>query len=40
VRGHADHAETAHPRESYSVTVDGREVLRKPCLGAGCRPAP
>jgi hypothetical protein len=40
VRGHAADAETADPRESYSVTVNGREVLRKPCLGAGCHSAP
>jgi hypothetical protein len=39
VSGHATRAETARPRESYTISVDGREIVRKPCLGAGCRPS-
>ncbi|WP_433476871.1 hypothetical protein ACQPZP_07315 [Spirillospora sp. CA-142024] len=36
VEGVALNADTADPRESYVVTVGGREVLRKDCLGLGC----
>ncbi|WP_067456667.1 hypothetical protein [Actinomadura macra] len=36
VEGVADDADTKHPRETYVVTIDGREVLRKDCLGLGC----
>ncbi|NDU75930.1 hypothetical protein GWI34_25360 [Actinomadura sp. DSM 109109] len=37
VEGIALDADTERPRESYVVTVGGREVLRKHCLGLGCR---
>ncbi|TDC90770.1 hypothetical protein [Actinomadura sp. 7K507] len=37
VEGTASQADTGRPRESYVVTVGGREVLRKDCLGSGCR---
>lgn len=37
VQGTARDADTAHPRETYVITVDGREVLRQDCLGLGCR---
>ncbi|QXJ24145.1 hypothetical protein AGRA3207_005409 [Actinomadura graeca] len=37
VTGVADDADTRRPRETYVVTVGGREVLRKDCLGLGCR---
>ncbi|MGP4021802.1 hypothetical protein [Actinomadura sp. 3N407] len=37
VDGVVHRADTRRPRESYIVTVGGREVLRKDCLGAGCR---
>ncbi|MES9537474.1 hypothetical protein AB0C21_25370 [Spirillospora sp. NPDC049024] len=36
VEGVARDADTDRPRESYVVTVGGREVLRKDCLGLGC----
>ncbi|MEO3829476.1 hypothetical protein [Actinomadura sp. B10D3] len=36
VDGIALDADTDRPRESYVITVDGREVLRKDCLGLGC----
>ena len=36
VTGVAYDADTDRPRESYVVTVSGREVLRKECLGLGC----
>ncbi|MFF5264742.1 hypothetical protein ACFY4C_37965 [Actinomadura viridis] len=39
VTGGADRADTDRPRESYTVTVDGRVVLRTACLGPAC-PAP
>ncbi|TDB84418.1 hypothetical protein E1264_24660 [Actinomadura sp. KC216] len=36
VHGVAYEAHTVRPRESYVVTVAGREVLRKDCLSQGC----
>jgi hypothetical protein len=30
-------ADTPHPRQEFVIDVAGREVLRKPCLGEGCR---
>lgn len=36
VHGVAYDADTDRPRETYVVTVAGREVLRKDCLGVGC----
>ncbi|MFI0351690.1 hypothetical protein [Actinomadura sp. 9N407] len=36
VTGGADRADTDHPRESYVITVDGKEVLRTGCLGVSC----
>ncbi|MEU8343200.1 hypothetical protein SAMN05443665_1015123 [Actinomadura meyerae] len=36
VDGVATGADTDRPRERYVVTVGGREVLRKDCLGLGC----
>lgn len=36
VEGIVRDADTERPRESYVVTVGGREVLRKDCLGLGC----
>jgi hypothetical protein len=39
VTGGADRADTDHPRESYVITVDGREKVRKSCLGVSCPPA-
>lgn len=36
VDGVAYDADTGRPRETYVVTVGGREVLRKECLGLGC----
>ncbi|GAA1872012.1 hypothetical protein [Actinomadura bangladeshensis] len=36
VEGVAFDADTERPRETYIVTVGGREVLRKDCLGLGC----
>lgn len=32
-------ANTSHPRQEFVIDVAGQEVLRKPCLGAGCRDA-
>ncbi|HEX6471546.1 MAG TPA: hypothetical protein VF069_20765 [Streptosporangiaceae bacterium] len=32
-------ANTRHPRQRFVIDVAGREVLRKPCLGEGCRDA-
>ncbi|WP_433180544.1 hypothetical protein [Actinoallomurus sp. CA-150999] len=29
-------AGSAHPRQDYVITVSGREVVRRPCLGQGC----
>lgn len=29
-------ADTDRPRETYVITVGGREVLRQDCLGLGC----
>ncbi|MFB4312156.1 hypothetical protein [Actinomadura sp. GTD37] len=36
VEGVAYDADTDRPRETYVITVGGREVLRKNCLGLGC----
>ncbi|XVQ10347.1 hypothetical protein ACQP1W_48885 [Spirillospora sp. CA-255316] len=36
VTGGATQADTPRPRESYVVTVDGRVLLRKQCMGRGC----
>lgn len=36
VNGIAHGADTKTPTEQYVITVGGREVLRKPCLGLGC----
>ncbi|TYK49635.1 hypothetical protein FXF68_18095 [Actinomadura decatromicini] len=36
VSGVAYDADTDRPRESYVVTIAGREVLRQNCLGIGC----
>ena len=30
-------ANTRHPRQEFVIDVAGHEVLRKPCLGEGCR---
>jgi hypothetical protein len=30
-------ADTRHPQQDFVITVAGHEVLRKPCLGEGCR---
>jgi hypothetical protein len=32
-------ANTRHPRQRFVIDVAGHEVLRKPCLGEGCRDA-
>ncbi|WP_030165890.1 hypothetical protein [Spirillospora albida] len=37
VEGIARDAGAEHPRETYVIAVDGREVLRQDCLGLGCR---
>ncbi|GAA2435841.1 hypothetical protein GCM10010191_58220 [Actinomadura vinacea] len=37
VTGDATAADTARPRESYTVTVNGHHLVRKDCLGRGCR---
>lgn len=29
-------ADTDRPRETYVITIGGREILRKDCLGLGC----
>ncbi|MBC6460096.1 hypothetical protein [Actinomadura sp. HBU206391] len=34
--GIARHADTGRPRQEFVITVAGREVLRKSCLGRGC----
>ena len=36
VTGTARAANTRDPIQEYVITVAGREVLRKPCLGLGC----
>jgi hypothetical protein len=36
VEGIALDADTDRPRETYVITVGGREILRKSCLGLGC----
>ncbi|GAA1567584.1 hypothetical protein GCM10009678_58010 [Actinomadura kijaniata] len=36
VEGVVEDAESDRPRERYTVTVGGREVLRQDCLGLGC----
>lgn len=33
-------ANSAHPRQEYLITVAGREVVRRPCLGQGCQDRP
>jgi hypothetical protein len=30
-------ADAPHPRQEFVITVAGREVIRTPCLGQGCR---
>lgn len=40
VSGVVRRADAPRPRETYVVTVGGREVLRKDCLGSGCRRTP
>ncbi|GAA4633986.1 hypothetical protein GCM10023196_073730 [Actinoallomurus vinaceus] len=30
-------AGSVHPRQDYVITVSGREVVRRPCLGQGCQ---
>jgi hypothetical protein len=37
VRGVAYDAETRHPRQEFVILVNGHEVVRKSCLGLGCR---
>jgi hypothetical protein len=37
VTGRTTAAESAHPRERYVITVGGRQVIDKDCLGQGCR---
>jgi hypothetical protein len=36
VTGIARDADSARPREDYTVTVAGRQVLEQDCLGLGC----
>jgi hypothetical protein len=36
VTGIARNADTARPRQEFVISVAGREVLRKSCLGEGC----
>lgn len=36
IRGDVTDAESSNPIESYVITVGGRVVLRKDCLGLGC----
>ncbi|MFC9976260.1 hypothetical protein ACFVH6_35745 [Spirillospora sp. NPDC127200] len=36
VTGGAADAGARHPRELFVITVGGREVLRRDCLGLGC----
>ena len=33
----ASDAGSAHPRQEFVITVDGREVVRTSCLGQGCQ---
>jgi hypothetical protein len=37
VDGVAYQAGSAHPRQEYVITIAGREVVRRPCLGQACR---
>lgn len=37
VDGVASDAGSANPRQEFVITVSGREVVRSPCLGRGCR---
>ncbi len=37
VDGVARDAASAHPDQWFTIQVAGRTVLRKPCLGLGCR---
>lgn len=37
VDGVAYQAGSAHPRQEYVITVAGREVVRRPCLGQACQ---
>jgi hypothetical protein len=37
VDGIARNAASAHPAQWFTIEVAGRTVLRKPCLGLGCR---
>ncbi|MCO5993054.1 hypothetical protein [Actinoallomurus rhizosphaericola] len=30
-------ANSPHPLQEYVITVSGREVVRRPCLGQGCQ---
>ncbi|MFL6056785.1 MAG: hypothetical protein ACJ72W_28390 [Actinoallomurus sp.] len=30
-------ANSPHPHQEYVITVSGREVVRRPCLGQGCQ---
>ena len=30
-------ANSPHPHQEYVITVNGREVVRRPCLGQGCQ---
>jgi hypothetical protein len=40
VDGVAYQANSARPRQDYVITVGGREVVRRPCLGQGCLDSP
>jgi hypothetical protein len=40
VWGIAHGADTPDPRQEFVITVAGREVLRKPCLGLSCGKGP
>jgi hypothetical protein len=40
VDGIAYDAETRHPRQEFVILVGGHEVIRKSCLGLGCRDRP
>lgn len=33
----ASDAGSAHPRQEFVIRVSGREVVRTPCLGRGCK---
>jgi hypothetical protein len=37
VEGVAYDADTRHPRQEFVILVGGREVIRKSCLGLGCK---